>query len=101
MDLAQNRITSTELGKPVMIKSIVGRIVAHAEEGSSGIINDKEIFSILEISTPHGSLIKSGVMFIDEITPEGLEQLKKYEQELVKENKPLYLDKLKNIITNY
>lgn len=97
-DLAKNRITSCELGQPVMIKEVVGRIVGYYAEGSWGEINGNKMYSILEIGTPHGTVVKSGCMFIDEITPEGLEKLEAYEVQLRSESKQLYNGRLDNIL---
>lgn len=97
-DLAKNRISSCELGKPVMVKEVVGRIVGYNDEGSWGELNGTKIYSILDISTPHGTIIKSGCIFVDEITSEGLQRLEDYEEELRSELKPLYNNKLDGIL---
>ena len=97
-ELAKNRIISSELGYPVMLGEAVGRIVGYDERGSWGFINEVKMYSILEIGTPHGSIITSGCMYIDEITPEGLVRLEGYEKELKDKAEQLYLGRLDDVL---
>lgn len=99
MELAKNIIKSCELGYPVMFNEAVCRIIAHNEKGSWGFINDVKMYSILDIGTPHGTVIVSGCMYINEITPEGLIKLEAYESELREKSEPLYNGKLDTILT--
>jgi len=79
--------------------SYVGRIVGQCEdEGSWGEINGIKAFSISLIATPHGSIIKSGLAFLDDLDKEGMEKLLGYEKELKDAGKEMYAGKLKGII---
>ncbi len=91
-------IKSTELGYPVMLDNIVGRIVGYSDKGSWGYINDVKIFSIPMIGTPHGSVIDSGVMYLEEMTPEGMFKLETYEDEIRYSLEPIYNGVLDNIL---
>lgn len=98
-ELAKNILKTTNIGQPVMFGEAVGRIVSYSDKGSWGTINGSDLYSVLIVSTPHGSEIESGVLFISEITSEGLEKLEAYESELNQKSKPLYNSKLDTIIS--
>lgn len=96
--IAEKPVGTSAFGHPVMIGEAVGRIVGHASNGSWGVINGKPQHSVLEIGTPHGSVITSGRMFVSEITPDGLERLKSHESILIGEGKEPYGGRLKDVI---
>lgn len=83
-------IKTTEIGYPVMLGEAVGRIIGYDENGSWGNVNGIDLFSLPKMGTPHGTVIKTGLAHLREITPEGLEKLQEYEQELRNDLKPLY-----------
>ena len=83
-------IKKYEIGMACMLGKVVGRIVEESNEGSWGNINGQKMFSIILFSTPHGSILKTGILHLSEITKSGLKKLKMYEKELKKENKEMY-----------
>lgn len=87
---------SNEIGKPAMFGEAVGRIVSHSEDGSYA--NNGTMCSIVNFGTPHGSVIKTGNLYLNEITPEGMEKLIAYENECKEEFKPLYNGVLDHIL---
>ncbi len=97
-ELAKNIIKSSYLGYPVMLGEMVGRIVGYSEDGSWGEINGVKLYSILNVGTPHGTIIKSGCVYLDEITPEGLEKLESYEDELSYKLEPMYNGLLDDVL---
>ena len=88
-------IQKYEIGLPCMFGKVVGRIVGESDNGSWGNINGQEVFSIPLFSTPHGSVIKIGVMHLSDITKEGMSKLKEYEDDAKSKGKKLYAEKLK------
>ena len=97
--ISSNPIKTTKLGYPVMLGEVVGRIVGYPED-SATITNDNgELeYARVHIGTPHGSIIVSGRFHVSEITPEGVEKLLNYEEELRYNFKPLYNGVLDDIL---
>lgn len=75
---------------PAMCKGVVGRITGNSRGGSWDFINDIRMFSIPEFTTPHGTVITSGIVHLDDITEEGMKQLLEYESQLKDEGEALY-----------
>lgn len=96
LKLATNPLKNHYIGLPCMLGEVVGRIIGEAEEGSWATNeNGEDIYSIPLFCTPHGTIIKTGRFYLDEITEEGKARLESYENELKAENKELYAGKLK------
>ena len=77
-------------GLPCMLGEVVGRIVGESDEGSWGEINDVKMYSIPLFSTPHGTIIKIGVLRLSKITDEGMQILKEYENKVIEKGDKLY-----------
>ncbi len=88
-------ITKYEIGLPCMLGESVGKIVGESEKGSSGILNGERFFSIVHFSTPHGTVIETGIVYLNDITEEGLEKLKQYEEDVKLKHLEPYNGKLK------
>ena len=97
--ISSNPIKTTKLGYPVMLGEVVGRIVGYPED-SATITNDNgELeYARVHIGTPHGSIIVSGRFHVSEITPEGVEKLLHYEEELRYNFEPLYKGALDDVL---
>ena len=87
-------LETTEIGHPCMMGEVVGRIVGHCDDGSKGDVNGIEMHSIVEFSSPHGTIFKTGVFHLSEMTDKGMEQLKDYEQQAKESDCKYYADKL-------
>lgn len=94
--LAKNPLQKHYIGLPCMLGEVVGRIVGEHESGSWGEINGEKVFSIPEFSTPHGTIMKAGRFYIDEITEEGMKRLLDYEAELKINGKEMYAGRLES-----
>ena len=57
-------ISDYYVGNPCKIGKVVGRIVEECEEGSKGIMNGKEMHSIILFAMPHGSIIQTGYLIL-------------------------------------
>lgn len=90
MEISKNMIKEYKKGLPCMMGEVVGRIVGESEEGSWGEINGIEFFSMPLFSTPHGTIIKTGVMYLSEITDEGIDKLLKHEEDVKVSGDELY-----------
>jgi len=77
-------------GMPCMLGETVGKIVDESEDGSWGQINGIKMFSIPLFSTPHGTIIKTGIMKLSKITDDGLAKLSEYEKEILEKGDELY-----------
>lgn len=93
--ISDNPIKKYELGMPVMLGEVVGRIVGESDKGSRGIINGEEMPSIILVSTPHGSVLETGIFYISEIDDEGMEKLIGFENDCKDKKQELYAGKLK------
>ena len=93
-ELAKNPLKKHYKGLPCMMGEVVGRIVGEHESGSWGEINGEKVFSVPEFSTPHGTLIRTGRFYIDEISEEGMKRLLAYEEELKLQGKVMYAGRL-------
>jgi len=91
--LPTKKITKYEKGYPCMLGEVVGRIVGESGEGSWGYTNGIKMYSIPLFATPHGNVIKTGVLYLGEITEEGMKKLEEYEVD-AKEKGKWYADKL-------
>ena len=80
-ELATLPIKSYELGMPVRIGKVVGRLIGESNKGSRGIINGVEMPSIVLISTPHGSIIESGIFYVSEADDDDMDKLRAFEQD--------------------
>lgn len=90
-------ITKYEKGLPCMMGDVVGRIVGESDEGQWGEINGTKMFSIPLFSTPHGTIFKAGLFYLNDISDEGMERLIEYEKQAEQEGE-LYDGRLKNLI---
>jgi hypothetical protein len=70
-------INSTEIGKPYMVNNVIGRITGYSDKGSEF----DGIYSIVFLSTPHGTVIETGNIHLKELTDDQLNQLKEYEDD--------------------
>ena len=77
-------------GKPCDLNGVFGKIVGESEAGSWGEINGEKMWSIPLFCTPHGTVIKTGVAYLDEITPSGLQQLEELEKQAKEKGNVLY-----------
>ena len=97
--ISSNPIKTTKLGYPVMLGEVVGRIVGYPEDSATLTNDNGELeYARVHIGTPHGSIIVSGRFHVSEITPEGVEKLLNYEEELRYNFKPLYNGVLDDIL---
>lgn len=97
--ISSNPIKTTKLGYPVMLGEVVGRIVGYPEDSASITNDNGELeYARVHIGTPHGSIIVSGRFHVSEITPEGMEKLLNYEEELRYKFEPLYKGVLDNVL---
>ena len=69
-------------GMPCMLGEMVGKIVGEHPDGSWGEINGLKVFSIPLFATPHGTVLKTGVMKLSKITDEGMLKLLEYESQV-------------------
>ena len=88
--MSENPITEYYKGMPCMLDEIVGKIVDESIDGSWGYINGVKMYSIPLFATPHGTIIKTGVMKLSKITDEGLQKLKEYENQVIEKGDELY-----------
>jgi hypothetical protein len=77
-------------GLPCMLGEAVGKIVGESDEGCWGKINGVKMYSIPLFATPHGTIIKTGVMKLSKITDEGLQKLSEYEKQVIDNGGELY-----------
>ena len=77
-------------GLPCMLGDTVGRIVGESNEGSWGQIKEVTMFSIPLFATPHGTVIKTGVLKLSKITDEGTAKLSEIEKQVLDEGRELY-----------
>lgn len=98
-EIAQNPIKKHYIGMPCMFKEIVGRIVGHVEGCVWGFFNahEESVPSQVLICTPHGSVISTGRMCVDEIHLDGLQKLLKLESEFYKIHGEIYAGKLRDV----
>lgn len=90
----ENIIEKTEIGYKCMMGMAVGRIVGFHEDGQWGEFNGKKWYSLLEWSTPHGSVFKVGSMKLQPITKEGDKRLSYFENQLSESGEELYRGRL-------
>ena len=97
--LAENPINDYYLGMPCSIGEVVGRIIGADEDCQWAYINESEEKqpSIILVSTPHGSVIKSGRFYIGNITEEKLKKLWEYENMVIDTGDEIYEGKLKDV----
>ena len=91
-----NSLKKYEHGYPCMIQDLVGRTVGESEEGSWGMINGENMFSVPVFATPHGTIIETGVLHLSEITDDGMITLLQYEADAKEKKIPLYGGKYAN-----
>jgi len=89
-ELATLPIKSYELGMPVRIGKVVGRLIGESEKGSRGLINGVEMPSIVIFSTPHGSVIESGIFYVSEMDDEDMDRLRAFEKDAKEGGEELY-----------
>ena len=91
---SQNPIKEYYKGLPCMLGEGVGRIVGESGEGGWGEIGGVMMYSIPMFCSPHGTMIRTGVMKLSQITEDGLKKLKGYEDELIAKGDIPYNDLL-------
>jgi hypothetical protein len=96
-EVTKNPIKKYERGLPCMFGQVVGRIVGESDKGSWGYINDVRMFSIPFFATPHGSVIETGVLYLSEITEEGMVKLKEFEADAKAKGNELYDGRINDI----
>lgn len=82
-------------GMPCMLGEVVGKLVGESNEGSWGIINGVDMFSIPLFSTPHGTVIKTGVLKLSDITEDGMNRIIELEKQAIEDGVELYAGYLK------
>lgn len=90
MIFSRNPIKKYEIGLPCMLDEVVGRIVAESGDGSWGEINGQNMYSMPLFATPHGTVFKTGVLKLSQITSDGLEKLREYDKELIESGSEMY-----------
>ncbi len=93
-ELAKNPLKKHYKGLPCMFGESVCRVVGEHENGSWGEINGERVHSVPLIASPHGTILKAGRFFLDEITEEGMVKLLAFEQDALANNVELYGGKL-------
>lgn len=98
-NMVSNKETKTpikkyERGYPCMLGEVVGRIVGESDEGSWGQINGLPFYSVPLFSSPHGTIVKTGVLHLTEITEEGMKKLIGFEEDVKSKGEQLYGGKL-------
>ena len=51
---------------------------------------EKPVYSIPLFATPHGTIIKAGIHFLEDISESGMERLKQYEKHVIDDGEELY-----------
>jgi len=64
---------------------LLGRIIEEDKDGQWGEINGRKMFSIPRFSTPHGSVLKIGVLHLVDLEEGDWEKLKNFEQSVTKD----------------
>ncbi len=93
-EAAKTVIKECRNGYPCMFGEAVVRIIGESGEGSWGEINGKQYYSVPLVASPHGTIIKTGIFYLTEITEEGMGRLLAYEKELRANGEELYAGKL-------
>lgn len=91
-------LTKTELGQKVAVEyfgsKILGKIIkVYGQENPY----QRGLFARINISTPHGSVVYSGLSWCRDLTEEELIQLKEYEDDAAAENRLYQFPEDKNI----
>lgn len=81
-------LVKTKVGMPVRLGKAVGRIIKL--NGSTALVNDKTTNSIVEFSTPHGSILKSGIYHLSHLSLKDRRILRDYEVLAKEDNINLY-----------
>ncbi len=87
---SDNPIDNYYKGMPCMYGEVVGKIGGESDDGSWGKINGIKMYSIPLFVTPHGTIIKTGVMKLSKITKEGETILLELEKQVIDEGGELY-----------
>ncbi len=91
-------LTKTEIGQPVRLLNplhisvndgVYGRIVEYV----NGSAKANGLTALVRIATPHGSIIETGIFYLEEITGDTLEKLIQYEQMAMNANVTPYAGK--------
>lgn len=87
-------ITEYRKGMPCTLQGMVGRIIGESDKGSWGDTWGFKCYSIPLFSTPHGTIIETGIVYLKEINIDELERLAEYENQLKQSNSIMYAGKL-------
>jgi len=89
-------LNKTYLGQPIVFKNqVYGRIVSlKGLTANNGTLN-----SIVQFSTPSGSVAEAGIFYLEEANKEGIQKIKEYEQWHLDNlpNEKMYDGRLENI----
>lgn len=77
-------ISKYEVGHLCKLESVLGRIVGESEDGSWGFVNNMRVFSIPLFGTPHGSVLKTGIVHLSDLTFEEEIRLRALEEDAKK-----------------
>ena len=91
--ITNNLLKKYEHGYPCMLQDVVGRIVGESENGSWGMVNGIHMFTIPIFATPHGTTIQTSVLYLSEITDDGMKTLLQYEADAKEKKMLLYAGK--------
>ena len=83
-------ISKYEKGYPCTLNGAVGRLVGESDGGSWGEINGIRVYSIPLFSTPHGTVLRTGVYHLNNITEDEMKRLLGHEEELKAKNEEMY-----------
>ena len=79
-----SQITRTILNMPVKIGGVVGRITKLKGSTLEGVN------SIIQVSTPHGSIIESGIVYVQECDENDIIRLDDFEKDAIAKGKTPY-----------
>lgn len=94
MEIAENPIKENYIGLPCMLGETVGRIVGYGENCATIVHNNHTLYSVILFSTPHGSIIKSGRLYLSQITDEKMNTLIEFEKDAQSKEINLYAGKI-------
>jgi hypothetical protein len=84
-------ISKYEVGHPCKLRTseavVLGRLVGESDAGSWGFVNGIRAYSIPLFATPHGTVIVTGVIHLEDLSSEESVQLEAFEEDAKKQNK--------------
>jgi hypothetical protein len=83
-------ISKYEKGYPCKMGNVIGRLVGESGEGTWAEINGMPCYSVPLFSTPHGTVIKTGLLRLKDLTEEDAKLLEEYEREVIEDRQEVY-----------